>query len=141
MLDNDEQIKQYRERLDVKRREVGKRPKVSFATNGLLTEFNNLNLNVATIDDCLKAATWLIGVNRDVDAAAEILELDHDESCSGGYTLQTWLDDLKQRVTLLKWEADKKKLNKMDKQLAELLSVAAKTAAVVDEIASELGIK
>jgi hypothetical protein len=56
----------------------------------------------------------------------------------GDFTVEQWIEDIKQRVKLIVWERNKKKLVAMDKQLAALMSDDARTADAIANIGAQL---
>lgn len=138
---NDQQIKQYREKVEAKRKELGEKPKIAYDTNGVLPlDGNKFNLNILrNLEACVDLASQLIARRDAQDTANEILGTDIQIKL-GGFTIDQWLGDIKLRVQTMKWDVENKKLQAMDAKLAELLSDDAKTADAIADIAGELGL-
>lgn len=141
MSTNDKQIKEYRQKVEAKRAQLGEKPRLAYETNGMLPlDGNKYNLNtLRNIEGCVDLASQLISRRDAQDVANKHLGTDV-QITFGGFTINQWLDDIKIRVNLMKWEVENKKLQAMDAKLAELLSDDAKTADAIAEIAGELGL-
>lgn len=141
---NDKKIKDYRKKVEDKRKELGLQPKPAYITNQLLPLGNsqtrdkiNLNLLNSTAD-CIGIASQLVLQGMANEKANEILGT-KEYIVLGGHTIPNWLEDIKSRVNLIKWKEEKIKLDAMDKKLQDLLSADAKTMDAIADIASELG--
>ena len=142
MSNNDIQINQYREKVEAKRTELGQQPRPMYNTNQLLqldpTHNVKLNLNlVNNVAHCVEVVRQLMVQSLAHDAANAALQTDVPFAI-GGYTVDEWIGDIKARLTLINWKAEKVKLDAMDKKLAALLSEDAKTASAIADIAGEL---
>lgn len=142
MSANDKQIEQYREAVENKREEMGAKPNPSWITNQLLQldphDTAKLNLNLLNDEaKCVDAVRLLMLQVQAHDAANEALSTNL-KLMIGGYSSEDWITDIKSRLSIIQWNAEKVKLDKMDKKLQALLSEDAKTANAIADIASEL---
>jgi len=138
-MSNDTRISQYRDAVENKRKELGKKPKLAYTTNALLDMGGaRINLNtLASEEQCVDVVRQLLAVEHlTVQANAK---LDTNVKANfGDYSTAQWIEDIKLRVQLLVWERNKKKLAAMDKQLEALMSDDAKTADAIASIAAQL---
>lgn len=141
-MSNDQKIKDYRSKIEQKRQSLGERPKAHYETNGMFILPDNLKLNInvlSTVEACVDVVQQLLLKASTHKQANELLGT--NVPCMFGvYTLEQCITDLKIRVSTIEWEAGKRKLDAMDKQLAELMSNDAKTADAIANIADELGL-
>ncbi len=142
MSANDKQIEQYRQAVESKREELGTEPRPAFITNQLLQldphDTAKLNLNLLNDEaKCVDAVRLLMLQVQAHDAANEALGTNL-KLLIGGYSSDDWITDIKSRLTVIKWKAEKVKLDKMDKKLQALLSEDAKTKNAIADIVSEL---
>ena len=136
MSKHDEKVKALLKTVETKRKELGNKPKASWKTNGLVegTNINTLN----TIDKCIVLAAKLVMEQSATKQVCELFDIDITGSDRASY-LSDALDDLKLRVKIVNWEADKKKLQKLEDQLKDLRSEDAKTEDALDNISKLLG--
>ena len=59
---------------------------------------------------------------------------------SNGFSFNEWVHDLKLRASIIKWDVEKKKLNKLESKLKDLRSDDAKTEDSLSDIMSELSL-
>jgi hypothetical protein len=138
-MSNDAKINEFRQTIETKRDNLGKKPKAVFVTNALLdVDGQKINLNTLNSEEqCVYVAGQLLVVADTVTRANKALGTKVVPSCSD-FTVDEWIKDIKLRVKILKWDADKKKLTAMDKTLAALMSDDAKTGAAIADIAAQL---
>jgi hypothetical protein len=140
---NDTKVKQFREAVNAFREKIGKRPRISYTTNGILTlDGGKFNLNLLnSISACVDVTSQIISKNDTYVLACEVLGVPVKEApLYSGYTIDDWIGDIKQRVELIQWDIEKSKLDAMDKKLSKLMSEEARTANELDLIAKELGL-
>lgn len=138
-MSNDAEIKKYRQAVDVKRKELGIKPKLAYTTNALLDlDGERVNLNTLMNDEqCVFVTGKILGAVDIIKRANDTLGTDVTLRF-GDFTAEQWIGDIKLRVQLLTWEAKKKKLTAMDKKLSLLMSDDAKTADAIADIAAAL---
>lgn len=144
MSANDKKIEQYRQTVEAKRADLGERPRPAYATNQLLkldpNDSKKVNLNlINTPAHCVEVTRQLMVQNMAHDEANAALGTDEPFNIDG-YAVTQWIDDIKLRLSVIRWNAEKVKLDAMDKKLAGLLSEDAKKSKAIDDIASELGL-
>lgn len=137
-MSNDVKIKEFRATVEAKREALGSKPKVAYTTNALL-ELDGAKVNLNTLSDmqCVDLTSRLLAMTHFNDEANARLGTNLKIKL-GDFTVDQWIADIRLRVTLLAWEAGKKKLTAMDQQLAKLRSEDAKTADAIANIAAQL---
>lgn len=144
MSSNDKQIEEYRVAVEKKRTELGEQPRPSYLTNQLLqldpNDNKKLNLNLVNNEThCVEVVRQITIQSMAHDKANELLGTSIP-FVIGGYTVEQWVGDVKARLELINWKAEKVKLDAMDKKLAALLSDDAKTANAIADIVGELNL-
>ena len=138
-MSNDAAIKKFRATVESKRTALGTKPKAAYTTNALLdTGDGKVNLNtLTTVDQCVAIVGTILTAVDLAKRANEVLGTDVQPKF-GDFTADQWVGDVKLRVSIIQWEAEKKKLNAMDKKLEALRSEDAKTADAIEDIAAQL---
>lgn len=136
MSKNDEKIKALLTAVDKKREELGTKPKAVWNTNGVI-DGNNINTLNST-EKCIALASKLLIERSATSEACKLLGVDVAGSQRASY-LEDALNDLKLRVKIINWDADKKKLQALEKQLKDLRSEDAKTEDALADISKLLG--
>lgn len=129
MQTNDERIIKLKNQIEEKKAELSNED-VKFVpkTNCLLVlDDTTYNLHVHT------SYQLLIKVNMMVMSAKD-LGLDPDKFMISGYSISDWLDDIKNYIKADKYKEEKSKLDKLEKQLDNLLSDAKRTELEIDSI-------
>lgn len=134
--ENDKKIKDLLSAVEAKRKQLGTKPKAHWKTNGVLegTNINTLN----STDKCVILAAQLLQEQSFTTEACKLLGVKAQSSKRATY-LKDAIDDLKLRVEIVQWEAEKKKLQAMEAQLKDLRSSDAKTEDALADIAASLG--
>jgi hypothetical protein len=138
-MSNDSKIKEFRTKVEAKRAALGDKPRLAYVTNGQLDlNGNRINFNtVNTEEKCMEIVRYLLTAQHFTALANEILQTNIKPKF-GDFTVEQWIEDIKQRVKLIVWERNKKKLVAMDKQLAALMSDDARTADAIANIGAQL---
>jgi len=142
MSKNDEKIKALLAAVEKQKEAMGKRPKVSFETNGLFKfpDGNHFNLNtVSDTDQLIKALTILISYEDSRTKAAEILGINGADAVWNGFSVKDWEKDFIQQAKVIAWRKQKTKLDALNKKLGELMSEDARTASELADIEKLLG--
>lgn len=131
MSNNDQRIKDLLLAIDKKKKEMGVKPRASWKSNGLIKVGDgHVNLNTLnTLSACCSVAACLIRETLSLKEASEFLDVECPKPN------EDYLEDLKSKVSILKWDAEKKKLDVMESKLKDLRSGDAKTADAISEIA------
>lgn len=126
---NDERIIKLKNQIEEKKAELSKQnDKLIPKTNCLLVlDDISYNLHVNT------SHQLLVKVNMMVMSAKD-LGLDPDKFMISGYSLTDWLDDIKNYIKVNTYKEEKKKLDKLEKQLDNLLSDTKRTELEIDNI-------
>ena len=130
---NDEKIKTLLQSIETKKTQMGQKPKATWLTNGVIEE-RNIN-TITTIDVCVSLASQLISKQDSQTKACEFLGVTVKD-CSNEITYA--LSDLKLRVQMIQWDAEKKKLTALEKQLKDLRSEDLKTEDALADITKSL---
>ena len=131
---NDERIMQLKKQIEIKREELANQTgRFTPVTNCLLfMDKVTYNLHVESSE------LLLIKVNM-MAMSAKDLGLDISKVIISGYSLADWIDDIKNYLKVQKYKEEKKKLEKLEKQLDALLSDDKRTELEIDSIAALLG--
>jgi len=140
-MSNDNQIKDYRTKVEAKRSALGSKPRVNYVTNMLLPlNDSKLNLNLMNTEKaCIDVAQQLAMMHNAQVQANEWLGTSQSLTV-GNFKVEEWVEDIRTRLSIINWDQEKQKLNAMDTKLAGLLSEDAKTANAIADIAGELGL-
>jgi len=142
MSKNDDKIKQLMKVVEEKRDALSTKPKAAWCTNGIFKYDDgggHFNLNTVTDPSALvDALAHIISNKNSLQAAADMLGVPLHEIQYDGYSVEEWAADFKLRIDMLKWDEEKKKLTKLQRQLDSLISEDAKTEMALEEIAKAL---
>jgi hypothetical protein len=141
MSKNDAKIKTLIAAVEKQKAEMGKRPKVSFETNGLFTcrDGSRLNLNtVGSVEVLVSALAELLQTQSAELGAAKLLGVDVTVKLNN-QSADDWVADFKQQVAVIQWRDQKTKLDKLNKKLGKLMSEDARTANELEDIEKMLG--
>lgn len=131
---NDERIMQLKQQIEAKRKELAtKTSRFTPITNCLLViDKVTYNLHVESSE------LLLIKVNM-MAMSAKDLGLDISKVIISGYSLADWIDDIKNYMNVQSYKDEKRKLERLEKQLDALLSDDKRTELEIDSIATLLG--
>ena len=134
MSKNDDRILELKKQIEIKKKALTeKRVRFVPETNCVLTlDKDTYNLNVCT-EDIL--SFLLIKLNMYVMSAKD-LEVEIPEI--SGYSVETWMTDIKNKLTEKNVKKEENDLKRMEAKLDKLLSDDKKTELEIDEIASLL---
>jgi len=136
---NDTKIKKILEAVTAKKKDLGTKPSGALKTNGLLTiNSNRVNINtVNSIEKVVELAAELLSYKSSYEEACELMGIPKKENPKAS-NIQNSLDDLKLRASIIKYDAEKKKLAGLEKQLKDLRSEDGKTSDELADISSML---
>ena len=131
---NDERIMQLKQQIEAKRKELANHTgRFTPVTNCLLViDKVTYNLHIESSE------LLLIKVNM-MAMSAKDLGLDISKVIISGYSLADWIDDIKNYIKVQSYKDEKRKLEKLEKQLDALLSDDKRTELEIDSIAALLG--
>ena len=131
---NDERIMQLKQQIETKRNELAsKTSRFTPVTNCLLViDKGTYNLHVESSE------LLLIKVNM-IAMSAKDLGLDISKVIISGYSLADWINDIQNYLKVQSYKDEKRKLEKLEKQLDALLSDDKRTELEIDSIAVLLG--
>ena len=131
---NDERIMQLKQQIEEKRKELANQTgRFTPVTNCLLViDKVTYNLHVESSE------LLLIKVNM-MAMSAKNLGLDISKVIISGYSIADWLDDIQNYMKVQSYKDEKKKLERLEKQLDALLSDDKRTELEIDSIAALLG--
>lgn len=131
---NDNKIKEVLNQIELKKNQIGTRPRAAWKTNGLIGD-RQVNINtINTLDDCLTLATEIVQKQMARTEAAKLIELGDERPINS----MDEIDDLRLRVSMIKYDREKKKLNTLENQLKDLRSNDAKVEDAISDIISKL---
>lgn len=134
---NDTKIKSLLEAIESKKKAMGTKPKATWETNGVI---NGRNINtINSVDVCVELASALMMTKGYYEQACDFLDVEvvESEAVKG---INDALTDVKLRAKIIQWDAEKKKLQAMEKKLKDLRSEDAKTEDALGDIAGALGL-
>ncbi len=144
MAKNDERIKELIKITEAKKAALGTKPKAAWKTNGIFKVAmveKHLNLNtVNNVETLVDALAALLIYRTSIQEAEKILGLQLSERQHDGYPLSDWVADFKLRISMIKYDEEKKKIEALETQLKSLISEDCKTEMALDEITKSLGI-
>lgn len=140
MKKNDNAIKKLLIQIEEKKVQLGNRPRAVWLTNGIFkrNSQNYYNINISDEERCVNLLTILLKEKGFTQQAYDLLNITFIELKWDGFTFEEWLHDLKMRVSILLWQKEKAKLNKLEEKLNILRSVDAKTEDAISDIVKEL---
>lgn len=131
---NDDRIMQLKEQIEKKREELAASNTSRFIpiTNGLLViDKTTYNLHVDSSE------LLLIKLNS-MRLSAKDLGIDTSKLMISGYSLDNWITDVKNNLSIQNYRTEKKKLDSLEKQLTALLSDDKQTELQIDQLAALL---
>jgi len=137
MLKNDNKIKQLLNKVDIEKKKLGPKIKVSYNTNCLFKydDKNYFNLNIVTDSNVLvEALAFLLEKEAMRKEAAKRLDVEFNNFEWLGFPLHYWEEDFKTRSKIIKYNKQLDKLGRMQKQLNQLVSEEARTEMELEEI-------
>jgi len=139
---NDEQVRKLLTVIEEKESKLGTKPRAQWKTNGVFrlpVKAGHVNINtVNDINICIGVIADLLRESHFIKEAAKLLEVGHEAYQWGGSTIEEWIHDFKLRASMLKWDAEKKKLDALKRKLKALRSEDAKTEDAISDIMKEL---
>ena len=135
MTKNDNKILDLRQKIEEKKKSLGKAVRFNPITNCSIELYGTRhNLHTLGKNDL---QLLLVHLNA-LEMSAGDLEIDTDSLSMNGYTLSAWIEDVKSKLDYLNHKAENDRLQKMEEQLARLLSQEKQTELAIEEIASSL---
>lgn len=131
---NDDRIMQLKEQIEKKREELAASNTSRFIpiTNCLLViDKTTYNLHVDSSE------LLLIKLNL-MRLSAKDLGIDTNKLMISGYSLDNWITDVKNNLSIQNYRTEKKKLDSLEKQLTALLSDDKQTELQIDQLAALL---
>lgn len=131
---NDDRIMQLKEQIEKKRKELAASNTSRFIpiTNCLLViDKTTYNLHVDSSE------LLLIKLNS-MRLSAKDLGIDTSKLMISGYSLDNWITDVKNNLSIQNYRTEKKKLDFLEKQLTALLSDDKQTELQIDQLAALL---
>jgi len=137
MSKHDTKIKELLNKIEVDKKNLGKKPRVSLNTNGLFRYDKTNHFNLNTVSDpryLVRALGFLLEKETTQKEAAKRLGIDDYVFDWKGYTIKDWEGDFKLRVESIVWDTKQKKLQALQKKLKDLRSEDAKTGDALSDI-------
>lgn len=137
---HDDKIKVLLAKVEEQQGSLGTKPKAERITNGIFkfqdedADFFNLN----TVKDpqvLVNALATILTRKSAADDAAKLLGVKMKSSFTwGGFTVEDWTKDFKNRIATLQYEERKAQLDATKKKLKDLRSEDLKTGDALDEL-------
>lgn len=137
MTQNDEQIKNLLSIIENKKSVIGEKPTGVRKSNGILNIGNgHQNINtIGSVEACVIAVARVLQEQGCMKEASKFLGVEFNDPSSDAY-----LEDLKLRASIIKWDLEKKKLDILEKQLKDLRSEHLVTADALSDITKLLSV-
>lgn len=131
---NDKRIMELRKLIEEKKKKIGKKERFSPLTKCQI-EIDGTRHNIHTFDR-KQSIALLVKLNALLTSAKELgFENEYEIS---GYSVQDWMEDLKEKIRIMDKEIEEKKLDVLEKQLNNLLSEGKKVELELDAITEML---
>lgn len=131
---NDERIMQLKKQIDTKRKELANQTSRFVPITNCLMVIDKVTYNLHVDSSEL----LLIKVNT-MAMSAKDLGLDISKVMISGYSLEDWINDIKNNLKIQNYKNEKKNLEQLEKKLDALLSDDKRTELEIDNIAALLG--
>lgn len=131
---NDERIMQLKQQIDIKRKELANQTNRFVPITNCLMVIDKVTYNLHVDSSEL----LLIKVNT-MAMSAKDLGLDISKIMISGYSLEDWINDIKNNLKIQNYKNEKKNLEQLEKKLDALLSDDKRTELEIDNIAALLG--
>ncbi len=131
---NDERIIELKSQIEKKKQEMAKNKSVFVPETNCLLVLDKVtyNLHVENLPLLLIKLNMMVMSAKDLGMKLSEIEI-------SGYSLEQWITDIKNNMEVQTWKQEKRKLDKLEKQLTTLLSDDKKTELEIDNIAALLG--
>ena len=131
---NDERIMQLKQQIETKRKELTNQNNRFVPVTNCMLLLDNVTYNLH-----LEISEWLLIKVNMIAMSAKDLGMDISQIEISGYKLTEWLEDIGNKLKVQKYKEEKRKLEKLEKQLDSLLSDDKRTELEIDNIAALLG--
>lgn len=131
---NDERIMQLKQQIEIKRKELANQNSRFIPATNCMLLLDNVTYNLH-----LEITEWLLIKVNMIAMSAKDLGMDISQVEISGYKLTDWLEDIGNKLKTQKYKEEKRKLEKLEKQLDSLLSDDKRTELEIDNIAALLG--
>lgn len=136
MSKNDDQILMLKQRIEVKKKEIGQTRRFSPLTSCSI-EMDGARYNLHSADR--SALILLLCKLHNLDTAAE--KLGYSEQCMiSGFSTSSWISDIQEKLEIMAQKGELEKLKAMEANLDKLLSDDKKTELEISNIATALGL-
>lgn len=136
MSKNDDQILMLKQRIEVKKKEIGQIRRFSPLTSCSI-ELDGTRYNLHSADR--SSLILLLCKLHNLDTASE--ELGYSEQCViCGFPTSSWISDIQEKLEIMAQKSELEKLKAMEVQLNKLLSDDKKTELEIGNIAAMLGL-
>lgn len=126
MNDNDKKIFDLKEKLQAKKKNLGKKPDIKFKTNCIFTLFGNTyNLHILNEFELNMLVSWFKGIGHKIQI--------------NGYTVEDYLMDIKNKLIMMDYNKSLNNIKEMESKLDALISSETKTSIEIDKLAEQIG--
>lgn len=138
---NDAMIQELLAKVEAQKKVLGTKPRGTYATNGVFkfSTSDFININVVTDFSRLASALGFLLIQEEAfKKGCEALDVTGTFKWDG-YTRNDWEDDFRMRVSIIRYDVNKKKLEAAQAKLNSLISEDARTAMELDALKDLLG--
>ena len=126
MTSNDKKIFNLKEKLEIKKKALGKKPNVALKTNCVFTLFGNTyNLHVMNEFELSMVLNMFSGLNKEMKV--------------GNFTVNDYIFDIQNKLALLDYNNCLASIKSMESKLNALISSETKTSIEIDKLAEQIG--
>lgn len=138
---NDSMIQELLAKVEIQKKALGTKPRGTWITNGVFkfSSSDFININIVTDFSRLGAALGFLLVQEEAfDKGCKSLGIDGTFKWDG-YTRKEWEEDFRMRVSIIRYDANKKKLEAAQAKLNSLISEDARTAMELEDLKNLIG--
>ena len=139
---NDILIKKMMEKVEEQKENLGIKERHVLKTNGIFKYENGSYFNINTVSDptiFVVALSYLLEKKLCFNDACVRLGVS-EEYKHDGYSIEDWEEDFINKINVIKYEKNKKKLEDTKKKLSTLVSEEARTEMELENIKEALGL-
>ena len=132
-MTNDDKIIKLKETIAKKKADLGREPKFTPLTSCMLKVDLGINTNIHTMQslDSVNNALMMLGL---YELAAKGMDISTSEVMINGFTLESWITDLKSKREQILYRKNRKELDELESKLDGLMSEKKKTELAIDDI-------
>lgn len=126
MTSNDKKIFALKEKLEIKKKALGKKPNIALKTNCMFTLFGNTyNLHIMNEFELSVALNMFSNLNKEMKVS--------------NFTVKDYIDDIQGKLTLFDYNNCLTSIKNLESKLDDLVSSETKTSIEIDKLAELIG--